>query len=54
MNAFDDTWLSRYPRPEYIGFDNGKEYKRFFKQLIRNYGLKPKPTTTFSSIPWDC
>jgi hypothetical protein len=48
MNAFDDTWLSRYPRPEFIGFDNGKEYKKFFKQLINNYGLKPKPTTTYN------
>jgi hypothetical protein len=25
MNTFDDVWLSRYPRPEYIGFDNGGE-----------------------------
>jgi hypothetical protein len=23
MNTFDDVWLSRYPKPEYIGFDNG-------------------------------
>jgi hypothetical protein len=23
MNNFDDVWLSRYSRPEYIGFDNG-------------------------------
>jgi hypothetical protein len=23
MNTFDGVWLSRYPRPEYIGFDNG-------------------------------
>jgi hypothetical protein len=23
MNTFDELWLSRYPRPEYIGFDNG-------------------------------
>jgi hypothetical protein len=22
MNTFDDVWLSIYPRPEYIGFDN--------------------------------
>jgi hypothetical protein len=27
MNTFYDVWLSRYPRPEYIGFDNGGEYK---------------------------
>jgi hypothetical protein len=25
MKTFDDVWLSRYPRPEYIGFDNGGE-----------------------------
>jgi transposase InsO family protein len=48
MEAFDDTWLSRYPRPEYIGFDNGKEYKKMFKQLINNYGIKPKPITTYN------
>jgi hypothetical protein len=23
INTFDDLWLSRYPRPENIGFDNG-------------------------------
>jgi hypothetical protein len=23
MNTFDYVWLSRYPRPEYIGFSNG-------------------------------
>jgi hypothetical protein len=27
MAAFDDVWLSRYPRPEYLGFDGGSEYK---------------------------
>jgi hypothetical protein len=26
MNTFDDVWLSRYPRPEYIGFYFGGEY----------------------------
>jgi hypothetical protein len=26
MNTFDDVLLSLYPRPEYIGFDNGGEY----------------------------
>jgi hypothetical protein len=31
MNTFDDAWLSRYPRPEYIGFDNGVEYKNVFE-----------------------
>jgi hypothetical protein len=31
MNTFDDIWLSRYPRPEYIGFDNRGEYKMYSK-----------------------
>jgi hypothetical protein len=31
MNNFDDVWLSRYPRPAYIGFDNGGEYKNIFE-----------------------
>jgi hypothetical protein len=32
MNTFDDVWLSRYPRPEYIGFGNGGEYKIVFEE----------------------
>jgi hypothetical protein len=31
MNTFDEVWLSRYPIPEYIGFDNGGEYKNVFE-----------------------
>jgi hypothetical protein len=34
MDYFDDVWLSRYPRPEYIGFDNGEEYKNVFEELV--------------------
>jgi hypothetical protein len=33
MNTFDDVWLPRYPRPEYIGFNNGGEYKNIFEEL---------------------
>ena len=47
-SAFDDTWLSRYPRPRYIGFDNGGENKGLFDDLIKNYGLKRKPTTKYN------
>ena len=46
--AFDDTWLCRYPPPQYIGYDNGKEYKRFFREMIANYGIKGKTTTTYN------
>jgi hypothetical protein len=29
-NVFDNVWLSRYPQPQYIGFDNGGENKGLF------------------------
>jgi hypothetical protein len=45
MVAFDNNWLCRYPRPLYIGFDNGGEFKAEFKELCDNFGLTPKPST---------
>ena len=27
---FNNTWLSRYPRPRKVIFDNGNEFKNFF------------------------
>jgi hypothetical protein len=48
MNTFDDVWLSRYPRPAYIGFDNGGEYKYVFEELVNNYGIKKKNSTPFN------
>jgi hypothetical protein len=45
MNTFHDIWLSRYPRPEYIGFDNGGEYQNVFEELVNNYGIKKKNST---------
>jgi hypothetical protein len=48
MNIFDDVWFCRYPRPEYIVFDNGGEYKNLFKELDNNYGIKKKNSTPFN------
>jgi hypothetical protein len=48
MNTFDDVWLSGYPRPEYIGFDNGGEYKNVFEELVNSYGIKKKNSTHFN------
>ena len=42
---FNDAWLSRYPRPTQITYDNGSEFKLCFQQLCREYGLKQRPTT---------
>ena len=46
--AFDDAWLTRYPRPQFIGFDNGRETKGLFNEMVGNYGLEKKPTTTYN------
>jgi putative transposase len=46
--VFDDTWLSRYPRPEMIGFDNGSENKGLFTEMVDNYGMTKKPSTTYN------
>ena len=48
LDCFDKYWLSRYPRPEYIGFDNGNEYKAVFDMMIRNYQMKRKPSTEYN------
>lgn len=44
-DAFDDVWLSRYPRPQHIGYDNGSEFKKIFDDLISTYGLTKHNTT---------
>jgi hypothetical protein len=35
QDLFHNTWLTRYPRPQFIVFDKGKmgEFKREFKQM---------------------
>jgi hypothetical protein len=50
QDLFHNTWLERYPRPQFIVFYNGKmgKFKREFKQMCEqyNYGIKAKPTTS--------
>jgi putative transposase len=46
--AFDEVWLSRYPRPEIIGFDGGSEFKQLFDEMRRNYGMKKRVTTAYN------
>jgi hypothetical protein len=47
---FLDTWLARYPWPQFIVFDNGSmsKFKCEFKQMCMqdNYGIKAIPTTS--------
>ena len=44
-STLDTVWFSRYPRPSRIIFDNGTEFKKDFRHIFENYGVKPKPTT---------
>jgi transposase InsO family protein len=48
QDLFHNFWLARYPRPQFIVFDNGGKFKREFKQICiqDNYGIKAKPTTS--------
>ena len=42
---FDQTWLSRYPRPSKVVFDNGSEFKKNFIPLLQDWSIKPVCTT---------
>jgi transposase InsO family protein len=46
QDLFHNTWLAHYPCPQCIVFDNRGEFKREFKQMCDNYGIKAKPTTS--------
>ena len=42
---FNNTWLSRYPRPIKVIFDNGNEFKKDFLHILKGSTIKPTPTT---------
>ena len=42
---FDQVWLSRYPRPKEVIFDNGSEFKSDFVPLLKDFKIKPKLTS---------
>jgi transposase InsO family protein len=46
--ALDDAWLSRYPRPQIVGYDGGSEFKGVFAETIKNYGLTEKVGTAYN------
>jgi hypothetical protein len=39
------TWLCRYLRCLYLMYNNGSDFKLYFKYLCKSYGIKCKPTT---------
>ena len=42
---FDQTWLSWYPQPSKVVFDNGSEFKKDFVPLLKDWSIQPKYTT---------
>ena len=40
QQILDSVWLSCYPRPKKIGFDNGREFKMKCQDLCANMSLK--------------
>jgi transposase InsO family protein len=48
QNLVHSTWSANYPHPRFIVVDNGKncKFKREFKQMCDNNGIKAKPTTS--------
>ena len=48
QKVFDSYWLARYPRPKIVGCDNGSHFKKYFKELVDNYGLTRKSSTEYN------
>jgi hypothetical protein len=48
QDLFHNPWFEFYPPLQFIVFDNGNrsKFKREFKQMCDNYGIKAKPTTS--------
>ncbi len=47
--AFDDNWLCRYPRPQYVVSDNGSQFKsQEFIELLQSYGIQPRFTSPYT------
>ena len=46
-NIVEQTWLTRYPWPQEITFDQGTEFMAEFADMVENdYNIKKKPATT--------
>jgi hypothetical protein len=42
---FDEVWLSRYPRPRKVIYDNGSEFKKNFQPLLEDFAIQPTCTS---------
>ena len=41
---FNQAWVSRYPRPQRVRFDNGSEVKKNCIPLLKDFCIKAVPT----------
>ena len=48
QRVFDSMWLSRYPRPQECGFDNGSKFKWLFAEMCDNFGIRKKTSTDYN------
>jgi hypothetical protein len=46
QDLFHNTWLARYPCPQFIVFDNGANSNVSSNRCVRTMALKLKPTTS--------
>ncbi len=44
IRLVNKIWLCRYPRCQYLIYDNGAAFKLHFETLWNSYGIKHKPT----------
>lgn len=42
---FDSVWLARYPRPRRVIYDNGSEFKKNFRPLLKDLAIQPVCTS---------
>jgi hypothetical protein len=49
MDHFNNEWLCHYPQPQKIIFDNGGEFKQMFKKMCKNFGIKIKPMSSYTT-----
>lgn len=53
VDAFDDVWLSRCPRPQHLGCNNGKKFKKTFEDMRTTHEMDPHRTATENPQPME-
>ena len=51
LYLFNQTWLCRYSIPKRVRFDNSSAFKKNFIPLLKDFAVKPKPTSIKNHNP---